>query len=387
MVIGLFKFRKSLFLSILILIIILMSGQVISRSHEQRPPVNLQVETKIFYGFIYPHHAELDRFYSRFPSMELSIQRVSLGNHAWEQLYNNPDIGISFFYSGLGGKPELKEVYALMPFINFPLFRAGDFSLGFRLAVGASYFPHPYDSVDNPFNQAIGTHINAAVNLMFDARFKVNHWITVSGGVAFQHFSNGGWKMPNFGLNIPVVNAGIAIRPYGKVADTIIAVQSPYTPSLKGRQRFRIDVGIGVGYKNAMQTLGQNFMVLQVFENSFVQVSPKSSFGLGIDIVYDPYNIAVLEKNGQPVGPRYRFIIPGINAGYALGISRLIILLNLGLYPGNMIPNGRIYEKLSLQYQFNDHLFAQLMLKAHMTAADYVSLSFGYTFRMKKRND
>lgn len=383
MVIGLFKFRKFLFLSILTLIIILMSGQVISRSHEQRPPVHLQVETKFFYGFIYPHHAELDRFYSRFPSMELSIQRVSLGNHSWEQLYNNPDIGISFFYSGLGGKPELKEVYALMPFINFPLFRTGDFSLGFRLAVGASYFPHPYDSIDNPFNQAIGTHINAAVNLMFDARYKLNDWITLSGGISFQHFSNGGWKMPNFGLNIPLVNAGIAFRPYGKGSDTIIKPELQCQRSLNGWERVRIDLGIGIGYKNSMQTLAQNFLVLQAYGNSFLQVSPKSSFGLGFDVSYDPSYIALMEKEGQPAGPRYRFIVPGINAGYALGISRLMILMNLGVYPGNMIPNGRIYEKLSLQYQFSDNLFTQLMLKAHITAADYISLSIGYTFRVK----
>lgn len=350
-------------------------------------------ETRLHYGFIFPHHQELDYFYARFPSLEVSIARQTLGKRNWERSYLYPVIGVTFYFSGMGNNPDLKQAYALMPFINFPLTRTKNFMLGFRLAVGAGYFPMIYDSVENPLNVAIGTHINAAINLMFDARYRISRQWTVTGGVSFQHFSNGGWKMPNYGINIPQMHLGVAFTPDAH-ADDSLQRYLKFEPELPQADlnRIEINVGAGLGYKNMTTELGENFLVYHFHENTFFPVSRKSMFGFGIDVSYDPSQrkAHLTDTTYSPPG-KTSYIIPGINAGYALVISRLEILLNLGFYPASMRPNGFYYEKLSIQYNFSKHFYAQVMLKAHSTSAAYVVWSAGYKFDVgygkKKRRD
>jgi len=39
-----------------------------------------------------------------------------------------------------------------------------------------------------------------------------------------------------------------------------------------------------------------------------------------------------------------------------------------------------LYEKLSFQYNFSKHVFANVMLKVHWGRADYIGWGFGYRF-------
>jgi hypothetical protein len=360
------------------------SVSAMAQTGSHQPAGNLVVETKVHYGFIYAHNKELNRLTSRFPAFEVSLQKITAGKHVWERIYDYPVLGVVFFYSGLGSNPDLKQVYALMPFINFPIVRMKDLTVGFRLAVGAAYFPNPYDSIQNRENKAIGTHLNAAVNLMFEASCRISRRLSLSGSIALQHFSNGGWKMPNFGLNVPLAGIGIAYRPFNAKDDFSQRFpESGKSLPAVSNNRIEFDLGVGIGYKNRMETLNQNYLVYHFYENTFFPVGRKSKFGFGFDLSYDPAQIRLLNLKGYDAKHRLNYLQPGINAAYALVISNVEVIMNLGYYTGQVTPNGKYYEKLAIRYNFARHFFTQLQFKAHGTTAAYLAWGAGYKFDLR----
>jgi len=345
---------------------------------------NLVFEGKAHYGFFYAQHLELELYNAHFPAFEFIVEKMTYGRHQWERDYNYPLIGASLFYSGVGYNPSLGSVFALMPFINFPLFKTKNFTAGFRFALGIGYVAKPFDRLTNYKNLAIGSHLNAAVNLMLEARYRINYYLTITGGVSLQHFSNGSLKLPNYGLNLPLVNLGVAWRPFREnrnIGDRYIAPTEPYSAIV--RRYIEINIGGLAGYKNMQAVYGQNYWVSHFYGNAFIRVSKKSKFGIGVDCSYDPSQVTLLEMKGIPVNNKLSVVRPGVNGAYQLVMSQLQFILNLGCYLGGKeTSNGPLYEKISVQYGFAEHFYATVMLKVHWGRADYIGWGVGYRFNI-----
>ena len=343
---------------------------------------NMMVEAKFNYGFIYAHHLELEIFNSHLPAFEINLQQETFGKHKWERAYAYPLIGISFWYSGLGKSPYLGSAYAIYPFINFPLFRRASFMMTFRFGLGIGYLTKKFDRITNYKNLVIGSHLNAAVNLSFEIRYRLNERLIISGGFGLQHFSNGSLKLPNYGLNLPLGNVGIAyrlVRENNYIGDRFIPPIDPFEVVVKHTVEFNL--GVALGSKNMQAILKQNFLVFHIYENTFFPVSRKSKVGFGLDLSYDGSHVAILESKGQDVSNKIKILKPGINAAYDLGLSKLSFIFNLGYYLGGQEKtNGPLYEKLSFQYNLSKHIFANVMLKVHFGRADYIGWGLGYRF-------
>jgi hypothetical protein len=370
---------------ILLLLVFMFSKHGFSQFQHKLFSSNLVLEGKIHYGFLYAQHTELELYNSHFPAYEIIIQKMTYGKFKWERAYNYPLIGLSFFYSGLGDHPSLGRVCAVMPFINFPLYKHRNLTVGFRLALGLGYVTKPFDRLTNYKNLAIGSHLNAAANMMFEARYRLNYFLTLTTGFCLQHFSNGSLKLPNYGLNAPLINFGVAYRPFKEnqnIDDRFYAPTEPFAAII--RHTIEFNIGGMLGYKNMKAVYGQNFIVSHVFENTFIQVSQKSKFGVGLDVSYDPSQIKTLEKNDISVTNKLSILRPGINAAYQLVMSRMGFIFNLGCYLGGKEKsNGPLYEKLALQYNFSKDFFATVMLKVHWGRADYIGWGLGYKFDVK----
>mgnify|MGYP000872886364 CR=1 FL=1 len=345
---------------------------------------NLLVEGKVHYGFIYAQHLELELFNAHFPAFEVNIQQQTYGKRQWERDYNYPIIGVTLFHSPMGDHPVLGHAWAAMPFINFPLIRKNHFSAGFRLGLGIGYLTKKFDRLTNYKNLAIGSHFNAAVNLMGEARYDINDAWTISGGISLQHFSNGSLKLPNYGVNLPLTHLGVAYRPFRQnpnITTRFIAPTQPF--SVIVRNWFEVNLGIYAAYKNMTAVYGKNYLVSHGFLNAFYQVSPKSKFGIGFDLSYDPSHITKLESSGDTVTNTLNILRPGINGGYELVMSKLGFIFNLGYYLGGQErSNGPLYQKISVRYGFGKDFFATVMLKVHWGRADYIGWGVGYRFKV-----
>jgi len=343
---------------------------------------NVLLEGRFYYGFLYAQHIELERFNGHFPVFELNIQQVTYGKHKWERAFDYPQIGLSFLYTGLGKSPELGSALSIFPFIDFPLFRSGNLSLAFRFGLGAAYLTKPFDRLTNYKNLAIGSHINASANLMFQVHYKLKNRLILSLGAGLQHFSNGSLKLPNYGLNILGINAGVAyrlVRPNNNITDKFVPPTEPYSAVI--RHSIEFDVGIAIGWKNMKTVLGENFLVYHLYENTFFPVKRKSKWGFGLDLSYDASHVKILENQGVDVNNKVKIARPGINAAYMLMLSKLDFILNLGYYLGGQEKtNGPLYEKISFQYRFSKAVYANVMLKVHWGRADYIGWGVGLHF-------
>jgi hypothetical protein len=368
-----------------LLFITMLPGNIFAQYEHKLFSSNMIIDGKLHYGFIYAQHLEMELFNAHFPALELTIQQITFGKHKWERDYNYPLIGITFLYSGLGSNPSLGQSFALMPFINFPLYKHKDFTFGFRLALGVGYLTKPFDRINNYKNLAIGSHFNAAVNLMFEVRYRINYFLSLTGGISLQHFSNGSLKLPNYGLNVPLLNAGISLRPFKanqNIDDRFYAPTDPYEAIIYKTLEFNI--GGLLGYKNMQAVFGQNYTVFHIYENTFFRIAKKSKVGFGVDFSYDPSQIKILEMNGDTVDNKLKIIRPGINGAYQLVMSRVGLIFNLGCYLGGMEKsNGPLYEKFSFQYNFSKDFYATVMLKVHWGRADYIGWGLGYKFNAK----
>ncbi|MEN8225548.1 MAG: acyloxyacyl hydrolase [Bacteroidota bacterium] len=347
---------------------------------------NLMVEAKAGYGFLIPHRQEMEIFNAHFPSFEISISRKTDGRQRWEYRYAYPIIGVAYWYSNLGTSPHLGDAHALFPYINFPISPNKLTRLYFRGGVGLGYLTKHFDRLENYKNIAIGSRLNAAVSMSIELRTKIMNRIYFTGSIGLTHFSNGSMKTPNFGINIPTVNAGVVYK---------LSKENPYKRSklqpelypyeFDGKKFFQIQFGTGLGYKNMEAEAGGKYGVFALYANVLKQVSFKSRIGVGFDLSYDGTDKHLIETGtGETPEGFLPVVKTGGNLAWEMMMSRVSLVLNVGGYfSGAYKREGGIYEKISIWYYINPKLFTSITLKAHYARADYITLGMGYNINIK----
>jgi len=351
---------------------------------------NLQIETRLHYGFLLSHHLELERFNSHFPAFEISIQKATYGTHRWEKEYDYPLVGVSFWTSRIGGFEEIGNAYALFPFINFPLFRKNENTINFRIGVGVGYLENKFNNKTNYKNFAIGSHVNIAANLQFDYRRNISKRLILGGGFTLTHFSNGSVKTPNYGLNLFTANISATYflsspKRYG--GKMILPELFPF--EFDGRKSLEVNFSFAIANKDMTQELGQRFMVYAAYANIMKRVSYKSKFGLGIDLTADLSDKYILDhKSESPENNTGTFVKTGVSAVYELMISRVSFLFNLGVYVGGEERRrGDSYQRLTFKYLINRNIFANFVLNSNAGAADYIGIGVGYRLNFIYKRD
>jgi len=341
---------------------------------------NLVLEGKVYYGFIARHHVGMEIYNSHFPSFELSLSKATYGKKFWEQMFNYPWIGISWWYSNLGSSDYLGTVNAIFPYLNFPLVETDRVKIGFRLGAGVGYHNKKFERLDNYKHLSIGTHLNFAGNLMLDFRWHPSERLVVTSGISLTHFSNGAVKLPNYGLNIPGISVGIGYWLQKANKPIHRPLYSPVKPAELDMHRIiQFDITGNVGFKNMEAVFGGRYMVFSVFGNIFKPVSYKSKFGIGFDVSYDASDKLILERSNMIVTNQLSMIKTGFSFAYELEVGRLSFDLNYGFYlSGIDKSDGTVYHKLSMRYDITKHIFANITLKTHWGKADYIGWGVGY---------
>ena len=320
------------------------------------------------YGYMYfqndEYHSALGRYSRHTPSYELSLHRNTYGEHRWEVLHNYPSIGFTFYYSGFGNdsiSAELGKVFALYPFINFPI-------------TPGTHSNHNY---------AIGSHVNAAVNLSFEYRQRIVdrlHWVTSAG---LTHFSNGATRAPNMGINIFSVATGLSW--YLATPKTHIDKRlrpKNYLFEFDGKRHFVTDYQYTIGFKDLSQQYGTHeyFFVHDLAANFMFQISERDRLGLEIELVYD--NSDKITKPDWDI-----YLKPGFLFAYEMLLDRVSFMFNVGLrnnVPLNSPTFGMLfYQKVAARYYFNDNLFAALAFTTYDIKADFISFGIGYHIQHK----
>lgn len=353
--------------------------------------MNYEIEARAHFGYLYfqndQYHSALGRYSMHAPAYELSLHHNTYGQHRWEVLHNYPSIGLTFYYSGFRHDSisrELGHVFALYPYINFPIIPNESSKLTFKLGVGLSYLTNKFHPTENYHNYAIGSHVNAAINLSFEYRQRIVerlHWVTSAG---LTHFSNGATRTPNMGINIFSVATGFSwyLKPPKDLRDFKLRPKH-YLFEFDGKQHFGTDVQYTVGFKDMSQQYGthQYFFIHNLTANLMLQLTERDRLGLGVEFVYDPSSKAL---HPEWTKPRDYVKIGGL-LSYEMMLDRLSFMFNLGIRNNVPIPQKAFlfYQKVGARYYFNDNLFATLSFTTYDIKADFISFGLGYHFQHK----
>jgi hypothetical protein len=361
-----------------IFIIISLGLLVLSDCYAQKPSFfnDVLFETKANYGFVIAHHKTMTHLSTNhFPSFEIAMGKQTSGKKYWEEIYKYPIKGIMFYYSTLGNNEILGNAYAIMPYLNFPWAEGKRCSFNFRFAAGLGYITRPFNRTDNFANNAIGSHINAAINLLFEFRWSPWPRVTFNTGIGISHFSNGALKTPNLGINIPAISAGVSFKPEKAEVQKLKNNVDPFSKKME----FRIIGAFGLSNLNYCDT--RMFPSYTLSTYMLKPLSWKRKIGGVFDIFYNTEVKEFLLNSGDTIKNDLAIIRPAVSFVHIYEFSRLSFILQVGCYLYTKYKgDGYIYERIGLQFLISKHLQANLSMKIHIAKADNVEFGFGYRF-------
>ena len=386
--------RKHFIVIFTLAVAFLFAGHAHGQSYNVLRNKNYQIEARAHYGFFLQFHHELERYKAHFPSYEFSIYRTTFGKKRWERLYNFPLIGLTFYQSDLGIFDELGKVFALYPFINFPLNQDSDRQITFKLGVGVGYLTNKFHNIENYHNFAIGSLFNAAINLSFEYRQKLSNRFYLNSSLGLTHFSNGSTKTPNFGINIVSAATGFSffIR---KPNPTIISKLNPklYLFEFDDKKWMTFDGNFAVWMKditNESEFGTHNFNMVYDFNvNILAQLSMKDRAGIGFELVQDRSDFVFLQKRNHQNDTIVNYtdfdiLKLGVGPTYEMVMDRMSFLFHIGWHlTGSDQHEGSFYQKLAVRYDIYDNFYFSFGFTTHYIRADYLGIGFGYRFHQK----
>ena len=334
---------------------------------------------------------------------EISIASQTSGKKEWQRASGNPEIGLAFLYGRSGSSQYIGSLSSLVPFINFHLYRTGIFALNFRLGAGATWVQKVFNPETDYKNLVISTHLNACINLVLASRIQLLPRTSLDLGVSFTHISNGGIKVPNLGLNIPSLAAGIRYsltRPGGppakpsdaypaKLSDTARATANTVTAlpatalaaAAITDKKIHYYVYAFVAGKESYPIESAVYLVNVFSLEALKNFSPTGRVGAGINFTYDrAQTTEVLTRTVYSFSSSKSLWQASVYGVYEYVTGNLSFPLQIGYYLYNNYKINTIWQNIGIKYRFSAHWTAGIGLKAHLGNGDFIQGGLGYRF-------
>lgn len=327
------------------------------------------------YGYIMNHSETMEYITGQhFPAYEFYIEKSTTGTKEWQREYNLPKWGIAFYHANIN--EYFGSISTLHPYIAFPIVKNRALDLDFRLGGGIGYISKIFDASDNLKNTAIGTHFNATFSFMLDAQFNISDPLKLHTNITFTHFSNSSYALPNLGINIPTIGLGLSYH-FGdskeiraEKSDLFEKKEQPWTYTIRG----------SMGINETYAAVDKKFYAGSFSFLGQKQTSQKSKWGAEINIFHNPALKRELEDLNKEVNGGLGIIQIGIGPSHTLTIDKFGLYLQAGAYiHSEYKESGIIFQRVGGVYQFTEKISAQLLLKTHLTVAEYLEFGIGYT--------
>ena len=311
---------------------------------------------------------------------ELSVYKRFGNDKFWKKAYRNPYAGATLYGSTVGNNAVLGQAFGVYGFLEFPFMENRFHILTFKLASGLGYMTKVFDQEENPKDVAVSTHINALICLGFQGRIRLGAKHEILYSLDMTHLSNGSYKVPNLGLNMPYVGLGYAYSFKSVEKKPFV----PDTVSVKPAwlRNWNVSVLGILSAKEVFPTGGKKYPVYALSISDRKIFRPKVGMEISLDLIskqalygYKTY----IPKN------QWKIFQVGVFAGYVLPLDRFHFVLGMGAYDKDRYnPDNGLYHRLGMRYQFANGLITNVTLKAHWAKADYVEWGIGYTFKNKR---
>lgn len=310
------------------------------------------------YGFVVPHHADM-WYYLREHAYRFSVSYLTKRSSLLEQ-GGNVFKGLSLQFIKAGDKNLMGNSFGLAYNLRYPLEQRKIFFLETR--VGLEYNTIKYTEESFMFN-ALGSHFNALICVGLMGRFSVSNW-TPFFFLSWNHYSNGAIKMPNLGLNIPVLGVGLSYK-FQQKSDTLVRYEEVRRPGM-------LDVAVSGSLKQKKYE-GPYSPVFTFIVNKTFGYTKLSRWSAGLDFIYDQsiYDNLMLFKD--TVARAWDNLKLGYHFGWTYPVGWLEITFELGSYVKNFyFKKEHLFERLSYKYFVSKRFGLFTALRAHYFKADVI---------------
>lgn len=326
-------------------------------------------------GFLLSHHTTMQRLVKgHVRGVELSYVHQATGNFLWEKDYNFPETGASLLLFDLSNPKELGLLMVGSAYVDFRLFKIKNTWFAFRLSTGLSYLTKSFHRTENFKNNAIGSHLNSFIGLRVKAGIPLSKTTRLDLSTALTHASNGAFKMPNLGINIPTISLGFSYFPSGVNHDI-------YKADREFDRAWKISALAAFGVSENEPAGGKPFPAFLFSGLMNKRITAKSRVGYGIDIFYNAANIPKIESLDSTFNDNWKNIQPAIKGSYELMMGEVAIPMEMGVYTYTKAKNnGHIYTRVGIRY-YAQKLVYNVTLKTHFAKADFLEFGIGYKIK------
>ena len=345
----------------------------------------------------HPYMAILNQGHTK--AFELNIGKQTQGDALWQKAYYLPDFGFSLMAFDFANPSMLGTGISLFPNIDFPLTKDKNrhkFHIEWRLKLGygIGYLSKIFDRENNYKNIAIGSHLNAFIYLNNHLVIKLkNHWM-LSAGISFSHFSNGAFKTPNLGINVPAANIGLiyyfknidrrvrdSVSYYfeddltGSLKKEYNAVSSDTSLAIKKIENLLITSG---GLKEITPYYGSKYGTFNIRYAKIYRHSFKSTFGIGGEINYNRANSILYQRIYEKSNPLSAWQA-GISIQYFLMMGKTELFFHFGTYLFNEYKElSMFYHRIGGIHKIYKNWYFNLSLRTHFAVADNIEWGIAY---------
>ena len=333
------------------------------------------------YGYIWAHRPRVEHLTTgHTQGFELSLQTQTDGSRWWQKVHGYPQTGISIMYFDLANPEIVGNAFAMIGYINFPLIRRDGFEGYFQTGSGLGYLTKKFDPVTDHKNMGVGSHLNAAIRVGLQTRYRVSKNIFLHLNYGITHFSNTAYRLPNLGINNLSLSGGVSYA-FNEPEKFLV----PEVPPVD--KRLMAEFVYGTGVKENFPPDGKQYFAHTCYFQLLKPLSHKSKLALGIDGFYD-ISLFRFIKDAESEGDKHlKTIRVGIHGGYEMQVNHFTILVHMGYYLVDHTKiDTRFYHRYGLKYDLGKHLFINLSLKTHWARADYAELGLGWKFKLKGKS-
>jgi hypothetical protein len=330
------------------------------------------INLKYHYGFVMKHSINMAHLSNQRPqAIELELSKQTSEKQDFARLYNYPRIGISAHYFIMDKQKPLGNMLGIYPHISFVIVRNHRHELNFRIGCGLGYIEKRFDLIDNYKNNLISSRINYTFSGRLNYTLTIGRY-NINTGIGLLHFSNGGMKVPNLGINVPTIHLGIGLNPKGNVE-----FKKDSLPEFK--RNFTLNISTSAGLKQVLPVGGSDYFLYTGSIYLGRTLNRKSTINLGTDIMYDPSGKHLFEGDKSSIKLiNYKW---GITAGHELAFSKMALLTQLGFYLYDPLKIEKpVYQRYGLKYYINKTYYVGAAMRAHFGKADVVEWSLGLKF-------
>lgn len=357
-----------------LILLVLWIGMIFSHSNMSAQTPNIGVSFIPQAGFLMPHRSTMGHLnvgHSFGGQIGAVIQ--TNGSKKWHHDFFFPRIEMSAFFYDLGNPEVLGQTFGVSSGMYLPYFKYKGWSFGSSLALGVGWVTECYDLIENPKNNVIGSHLNAMVNLglRIEKLFLNN---SIAFEMSMTHLSNGAYRLPNLGLNLPFLGLNYTYFLNGLNYSTE-AKEEKEGLSLKN---WSFNTQLIGSFKQIYPTGGSLYGVLALTNYAQYRIKEKCIIEGGVDAIYNQsiVNYADGEHN------RLKNFQMGLYAAYVLPIHKIQFLVAMGRYiidPLN--PGGLWYHKFGGRFKITERLWGNFTIKSNWAKADY--FEYGLSYRWK----